>query len=596
MGIPAFFRQIIEKYPSTHYWNKNEKIKHFFIDFNSIIYDTFYALDKDEINKLSHSQFENFLIKKVIENLKKMIDIIDPTDTLYIALDGPAPRAKMIQQRWRRFKGYHDSAYKKSIYQKYDVQQSKHDWNPSINISPGTKFMYQLGLDIEKFLSKIKKDNLNIIFSDSNVPGEGEHKFLPMIRQLPDNSNNSENSGKIAIYSPDADLIVLAMATGKNNINILRKPRESNDIEREEYVLKNSPFLYLSINEYKKAFIERLEINNKNPTKIIQDYVFLTFLGGNDFVLPIPYLKIKEEQIGGIDILLEIYKKYINTGENYLVNIDEKSQTATINVNFLKKIFDEISQNEDYYMRGIQIKINKTIQGEMDEKIKESEADKTPMEIELSRFEHVPYASKLNPFHEEHKLKFEQINFMNKKHLWKQDYYYYFFNIINNGEINNEYNNFRTIICTNYLESLMWTLKYYFIGVPSWNWTYNFRAPPVASDIRTTLEKYIKNPNDLKFKLGTPYKPFDQLMMILPPQLGDILPKKYFDLMKNKLVFYYPINFDLDVLLGGKHIYAEPILPIINDNEITDSTKKLESKLSALEKKRNMLKDKPTII
>ena len=56
MGIPSFARVIIEKYKNTHSTVKGEKIDHFFIDFNSIVYNCYGKIDKKKIQKLSDTK------------------------------------------------------------------------------------------------------------------------------------------------------------------------------------------------------------------------------------------------------------------------------------------------------------------------------------------------------------------------------------------------------------------------------------------------------------------------------------------------------------------------------------------------------------
>ena len=51
--------------------------------------------------------------------------------------------------------------------------------------------------------------------------------------------------------------------------------------------------------------------------RIIDDFVFMCFLVGNDFLPHIPCLKITE---GGIDCLLIIYKNTLNQAGDYLTN------------------------------------------------------------------------------------------------------------------------------------------------------------------------------------------------------------------------------------------------------------------------------------
>jgi len=109
MGIPAFFRNIITKYSNSHfaYNEMNKKIDYFYIDFNAMIYKSLELFYKENSNLslFSNLQIENKIIKFVLEDLKHLIeDIVCPLIQVYIAFDGPAPRAKMIQQRARRFK------------------------------------------------------------------------------------------------------------------------------------------------------------------------------------------------------------------------------------------------------------------------------------------------------------------------------------------------------------------------------------------------------------------------------------------------------------------------------------------------------------
>ena len=50
---------------------------------------------------------------------------------------------------------------------------------------------------------------------------------------------------------------------------------------------------------------------------LIDDYIFLCFLIGNDFIPKLPPLNIKNN---GIDLLLSVYTLIINTQKEYLMN------------------------------------------------------------------------------------------------------------------------------------------------------------------------------------------------------------------------------------------------------------------------------------
>lgn len=69
-------------------------------------------------------------------------------------------------------------------------------------------------------------------------------------------------------------------------------------------------FLHYETRELEKNSFYDLE-------RIIDDFVFMCFLVGNDFLPHIPCLKITE---GGIDCLLIIYKNTLNQAGDYLTN------------------------------------------------------------------------------------------------------------------------------------------------------------------------------------------------------------------------------------------------------------------------------------
>ena len=181
------------------------------------------------------------------------------------------------------------------------------------------------------------------------------------------------------------------------------------------------------------------------------------------------------------------------------------------------------------------------------------------------------YISKFNPI-QKYIKEFNKINYFDEN--WKKQYYKHFF-YINPNKNSTKY---LDIIIKNYLESLMFTLKAAFEEVPSWNWSYKFRTSPLPSDVLNYLLKLKKDKKDInkeiKFKKGKPYTPFQQLLMILPPQMNNLLPKSYQYLLTDitsPIIDYYPTKFKLDVVQGEKHIYSEPILPIIHDNRVIEA-------------------------
>ena len=61
-----------------------------------------------------------------------------------------------------------------------------------------------------------------MIYSGSDVAGEGEHKIFDLIRKLKENKHVRENDTH-CIYGNDADLIMLSLCSNVKNICIFRE-------------------------------------------------------------------------------------------------------------------------------------------------------------------------------------------------------------------------------------------------------------------------------------------------------------------------------------------------------------------------------------
>ena len=87
------------------------------------------------------------------------------------------------------------------------IEIDKDEWDRSSNISPGTEFMEKLSNKLKEGMkNKIFMDHnksMKMILSDGNVPGEGEHKFLSIIRNM--RKLKSKVDASIYIYSKDAE-------------------------------------------------------------------------------------------------------------------------------------------------------------------------------------------------------------------------------------------------------------------------------------------------------------------------------------------------------------------------------------------------------
>jgi 5'-3' exoribonuclease 1 len=127
-----------------------------------------------------------------------------------------------------------------------------------------------------------------------------------------------------------------------------------------------------------------------------------------------------------------------------------------------------------------------------------------------------------------------------------------------------------------YVEGLQWVMHYYYSGVASWGWFYNYHYAPRISGtdqastvlgIKLTSFCYIDLRNvdkmTFSFELGTPFKPFQQLMGVMPAASKELLPEAYRELMfdpNSPILDFYPMEFELD--LNGKKAEWEAIVKI----------------------------------
>ena len=597
MGVPTFFSSILKNkyYKNVHTGVKNGNLdcEYFFLDYNGVVYSAYNKIRKTFDGKnLSKDKIEELIIEEVIAYTKYIIcEVVKPTKLTYIALDGPAPRAKMVQQRSRRYKTYYEKNYMQNEKKKHGIESDKLEWDTSANISPGTVFMQKLS---DGLLQTIRQKGFNLhnksmqmLLSNSNVPGEGEHKFLPLIRSM--RLKKGTQNAKIYLYGEDADLLVLSVSTHKNNMHVLRKVQL--DMKEMKQMYEGYEFIDVNIDVLSNSFNHQLtrifKEHHFDKMRILNDYIFLTFLVGNDFVLSMPFLKIRKE---GLKTLIAIYHD-IKLNNDYIVDYNpDLNKIPVVNIKFFKELILKLTEKEDMFMKEQQLEVDKLLKGHKDSYRTEAESKLTPFEIIQSRYTHLQVCSPDHPLFKEYHDEFKKINYNLPYEEWSEEYYKYYFNISKDNM--EEYNTYKINIVENYLESLMFTLKYYLQGCPSWTWHYRYRVSPLLSDIYHTLDNNIIDMNKIHFNLGKPYTPFQQLMLILPPQMNELLPTVLRPIMiDDKLLCtqFYPISFRIDVASGIKTMYSEAILPEIDEELLIKTVKKYEKKLINSDMERNKI-------
>jgi 5'-3' exoribonuclease 1 len=355
-----FYRWISERYPKINQIISDQALlpefDHLYLDMNGIIHGCTHPSDMD-LTATSLSVRD--MCMGIMQYLDRIItQIVKPRVSVYMAIDGVAPRAKLNQQRSRRFRSAKDMAEAHAANDgsnDSDDENNNHSNNSAQRkesfdsncITPGTEFLAMVSETISYFIrQKLKEDaawhGLTIIFSGHDIPGEGEHKIMQHIRQMRASPNYSPNT-RHCIYGQDADLIMLGLVTHEPHFTILREVIDFNSFQNNRNALKevkkftkesdfqllhlsvlreylqiefcSSPMPTLSPVQQAQDQQQQQQQQQQQPQqqqyqfdleRCIDDFVFMTFLVGNDFLPHLPTLDIGD---GAFDLLFNVYKQ-----------------------------------------------------------------------------------------------------------------------------------------------------------------------------------------------------------------------------------------------------------------------------------------------
>jgi 5'-3' exoribonuclease 1 len=300
------------------------------MDCNSIIYDNVQLLEKI-IPKLNLEEFEKRLVDAVIAKIEEYIRFISPTETVYIAFDGVAPKAKWEQQQSRRIR----NTYLSSIKYGDETEETTPIFDKN-KITPETDFMNYLSDRVEKHFnnSQQRYGVKTLIISSPNERGEGEHKLFDYIRL----HKGEHLKDDVALYGLDSDLIMLSIFNIKyvNNIYIFREAPE---------FLRSSISLEIKLGETEPHFLDMLNLCQciliemkckcSHPMRLY-DYAFMCFFLGNDFLHGFPALNIRTH---GLQVLMDMYRKHIgNSPEKSFIEVKTEKIRWDYVLSFIKEL------------------------------------------------------------------------------------------------------------------------------------------------------------------------------------------------------------------------------------------------------------------
>ena len=523
MGIPSYFSFIVKNHSTIikRLRELRKPVDNFYLDSNSIIYDSLRRMQEDYGSYSSDSEFEDALIASVCRKIDEYIGVVKPRKHVFIAFDGVAPVAKLEQQRNRRYK----SSLERSL--RDTLKGPKPCWDQTA-ITPGTGFMSNLGETIAAYYKYGHAKALNvdrISVSTSDEPGEGEHKIFGHIR-----GNAKVHANQVTlVYGLDADLIMLGLnhlPVAKHIYLYRETPEFIKSIDRS--LEPDVPYI-LDLPLLANAIIEEMSdgrrSNSKQQANRLYDYIFLCFFLGNDFMPHFPAINIRTR---GIDIMKQAYKETIGNTNS---NLTDGRRIYWGNVwKLVKHLAGDEYDNlmEEYRIRG------------------KWERRYYPAETADEKLEKLTYIPT--------KEREDEYTIAPTIRNWQHRYYQVLFDT----DITHSY---KKKICTNYLEGLEWTMRYYTTGCPDWRWCYKYHYGPILKDLLAFIPR--SETSMIRKNRYGPVTPECQLSYVLPLRSLGLLRKDLHLRLLRELPYTYgedfPIKWAFCKYFWEAHVDLPPI-------------------------------------
>ncbi|KAK3402994.1 XRN 5'-3' exonuclease N-terminus-domain-containing protein [Sordaria brevicollis] len=667
MGVPKFFRWLSERYPAISQLIAENRIPEFdclYLDMNGIIHNCTHKDTSDVQFRMTEEE----MFIAIFNYIEHLFGKIKPKKLFFMAIDGVAPRAKMNQQRARRFRTALDNEKAREKAIREGKELPKEEPFDSNCITPGTEFMAKLSQQLRYFINKKVSEDRDwqqpeIVLSGHEVPGEGEHKIMEYIRNAraqPDYDANVRH----CLYGLDADLIMLGLLSHDPHFCLLREEvtfgrgpskHKAKGLEEQNFYLMHlcivREYLELEFQELKKPGAMSFPFDME---KIIDDFILMAFFVGNDFLPNLPRLHINE---GALSLMFRIYKEILPRGDGYI------NEGGKVNLQRLGLLLEELGKEEYRFFEHEHedqswLRAKKMLENDEAEaakaKIKgklivttnqknlwkqkirkfltnrstntldlgsELKAEDRKFVQDLADTAHIPWATKEDDEGHRHLVlsfperddeseedeeaqsavlriikKYDnaqvqdltaadskaamEVKYQQKFQEWKDQYYAEKFE---DWTPENKEDELRKLT-ENYVQGLQWVLYYYYRGIASWPWFYRYHYAPMISDVMKGLKA------DLNFKMGQPFKPYEQLMGVLPDRSKKIVPTVYWDLMTNPdspIIDFYPRDFELD--MNGKKMDWEAVvkIPFIDEKRLLAAMGPKNELLSDVEKSRN---------
>ena len=511
MGIPSYYRTLITKIPHAIQRRAPSSVSTLVVDMNCMIY---HVLREPKMllhpypGEIGRLEWERKLQDEVCTYLTHIWRAAGSPLQVYIALDGVVPYAKIKQQRFRRFKS---AAARDAL--------DKGEWDTNA-ITPGTAFMAAAAAAL-----RLAGARFNWIISDTDDPGEGEHKVLKWLL------TTKLSVGPVIVYGLDADLILLCLLAGDKlgpqyPIYLLREAMAFGKLVR----LDKSDEVELCFFQV-GTLRDSLQRGTPWSREQFYDYIFGMSFCGNDFLPTGLSLRIRDE---GHAILLSGLAALWKSNQ-HLVTFDADGVAHPSKDGLLA--FTRWIQGQEERL------ILTTIKRKMAARLGENEEDNLPLKEQA------------------------EAPLMQGQHLrrdWQPIY-----NRLALGDASIEQRKARV---ADFWRGWCWILDYYQGRRVDLEWVYPAGYPPTWRD----LQDFCVLPQADDWSVRGPLKPQEQLALVLPMSSWGLLLKTPFRSLPATLPQFWPQGFALETF--GKRFgwECEPMIPMLSPARLRCAMKAAE--------------------
>jgi 5'-3' exonuclease len=415
------------------------------------------------------------------------------------------PYAKIKQQRFRRFKS---AAARKS--------EATDSWDTNA-ITPGTNFMHEMAVAL-----KAAGARFNWIVSDTDDPGEGEHKVLRWLL------STQLTPGPVVVYGLDADLILLCLLAGDKlgdgyPILLLREAMAFGKLVRpSDQGEVDLCFFKIS------TLRDSLQRGRPWSREQFYDYIFGMSFCGNDFLPTGLSLRIRDD---GHAILLNGLQA-LWSSNIHLVSFDEQG--------IARPCADGLKQFALWLTREESHLILQTIKRKFSSRFGESEDDNLPL-IERAEMPLVIMED-------------------NVPRMLKNDW----LNTYNKLAIGDDSVLHRQQRVADFWTGWCWVLDYYQGRPVDLEWVYPAGYPPTWQD----LVNYFKLPKPDSWQITQGLHPQEQLALVLPISSWSLLLKTPFRNLPTAIPQFWPQGFALETFAKRFGWECEPMIPMLTPGRL----------------------------